>query len=85
MSNIDIVLFVLSNIGSFLIGAYFHFKNGLKLGYEQGSKDEVTLMGLSIARAFKDNKQEALDKVNTEYRRLNVEIEQELQNIKNNV
>lgn len=84
MSNIDLALFLLSNIASFLIGGYFYFKEGTRIGYKQGSKDEMMLMGVSIARAFKPDEKEALDKVSTEYRRLQVEVDQELQKVMDN-
>lgn len=83
MSNIDLAIFLLTNILSFLIGGFFYFREGSRVGYKTGVKDEQMMIGIAISRAFADDKEEALKKVATEYRRFEVEIEQKMQEIKN--
>lgn len=83
MSNLDLALFLLSNIASFLIGGFIYFREGGKIGYKAGSKDEQMVLGISIARAFPENPKEAMDKIATEYRRFEVEVEQKMRDKEN--
>lgn len=74
MSNIDLALFLLSNILSFLIGSYLYTKEGYSMGYNRAAKDITGLFTISITRAFPDNKQETLDKIEVELKSLMNEV-----------
>jgi len=81
MSTIDIVLFIMINIASFLFGGYVYLKQGFKMGYDTAAKDERLVMGLAITRAYKPNQDEVLNKVATEYKQILLEAQQ--MNVKN--
>ncbi len=81
MSTIDIVLFIMMNIASFLFGGYVYLKQGFKMGYDTAAKDERLVMGLAITRAYKPNQDEVLNKVATEYKQILLEAQQ--MNVKN--
>jgi hypothetical protein len=81
MSTIDIVLFVMMNIASFLFGGYVYLKQGFKMGYQAAAEDERLVMGLAITRAYKPNQDEVLNKVATEYKQILLEAQQ--MNVKN--
>lgn len=80
----NILLVALLNIITFVIALGYGRKTGYIEGYQNGMKEEQLVMGLSIARAFKEDKEEALRKVGSAYKQLNLEAEQEYNDRKSN-
>lgn len=74
----DILLVVLLNIITFILASYWGHKQGYIEGHKNGTREEQLVMGVAIAKAYKEDQDDALRKVGNAYKQLHLEVEQEL-------
>lgn len=84
MNNIQLAQLALlagTNVITFLLASAYISKRALKMGYMVGVIEEQKFMTKTLHRVFKDNKEEMMQMVADEYKKLDLESKEDAKEV----